>query len=58
MSFDEKLSQLVVRHQQLSDMLANPDKCGDQFAAISKEYSDLTPIVALIEELQTLKQPM
>ena len=50
-SFDVKLDKLVRRHAELSASLADPARGGD-FAKLSKEYSDLTPLVAGIETLK------
>lgn len=49
MSFEEKLNSLVKKHEELEKKMANPDK---DFGKISKEYSDLTPIVENIIEFQ------
>ncbi len=51
-SFDVKLDKLVRRHAELSATLADPARGGD-FAKLSKEYSDLTP---LVEGIETLKK--
>jgi peptide chain release factor 1 len=46
MSMDKKLDALIARHQELRDLISNPDKLkGGEYAKLSKEYSDLTPIV-------------
>ena len=46
MSFDKKIDALVKRHKELSDAVSAPDKLkGGEFAKLSKEYSDLTPII-------------
>jgi len=61
MNFQDKLDMLVRRHDELRDAMARPDT-GNEFARISKEFSDLTPIVEKVgdlhraaEELRTLK---
>ena len=51
MSFEDKLEMLVRRHDELRDAMARPD-AGAEFARLSKEFSDLTPVV---ESIQTLK---
>lgn len=54
MSFNDKLEQLLRKYDELRDTMANPDAVGQgDFARLSKEYSDLTPI---IEHVMTLKQ--
>src|SRR5271155_3223243 len=51
MSFEDKLDMLVRRHDELRDAMARPD-AGAEDARLSKEFSDLTPVV---ESIQTLK---
>ena len=47
MSLDESLSRVVSRHQELSALLSeNPS--GEMVVKLSKEYSDLTPVVEAI----------
>ncbi len=54
MSFDKKLDGLIERHTKLREMISQPDGLrGGEFAKMSKEYSDLTPIV---ETALALKQ--
>ena len=53
MSLAERLNRVVQRHQELADTLAASGPVDPEaFAKASKEYSDLTPIVAGITELQ------
>ncbi len=52
MSFEEKLDGLIAKHRMLTEKLANPAGLGSGFGAVSKEYSDLTPIVETIAELR------
>ncbi len=53
MSFDKKLEGLVARHRELQARLATPEMGGSsEFAKLSKEYSDLGPIVDTILSLQ------
>lgn len=51
MSFEYKLEMLVRRHDELRDAMARPD-AGGEFAKLSKEFSDLTPVVESIRALQ------
>lgn len=51
MSFEYKLEMLVRRHDELRDAMARPD-AGAEFAKLSKEFSELTPIVDSIKVLQ------
>lgn len=59
MSLDQKLDSLIARHKELGDMLASPDvaSSGD-FGKLSKELSDLTPIVETAMALKQAKQEL
>lgn len=48
MSFTQKLDNIVVRFNELEKKLLDPAALGQTFAKVSKEHSDMTPIVALI----------
>ncbi|NBV07291.1 MAG: peptide chain release factor 1 [Proteobacteria bacterium] len=48
MSFMQKLEGIVVKHAELEKKLADPSALGQEYAKISKEHSDMTPIVELI----------
>ena len=48
MSFYQKLEKLVKHHQELSDIMAKPGLDPAEFAKISKEYSDLSPVTEAI----------
>jgi peptide chain release factor 1 len=50
MSFTQKLDGIVSKFHELEQKLLDPSGLGQNFARISKEHSDMTPIVALIEE--------
>lgn len=52
MSFEEKLSMLVKRHADVNEKLGGGGLSGAEFAKLSKEYSDLTPLVETIQEYQ------
>jgi len=51
-SLDGKLDRVVRRHAELGDALARPDADPTAFGKLSKEYSDLTPMVEAIAELR------
>ncbi len=51
MSFDHKLDKVVSRYRELGDMLASGATEAKSLAKLSKEYSDLGPVVAAIETL-------
>ena len=50
MHFTDKLDMLIKRHDELRDAMSRPD-AGSEFAKISKEFSDLSPIVDSINAL-------
>lgn len=53
MSFDDKLDKLILKYDELRDTMSSPDKLDSrEFGKLSKEYSDLTP---LIEHIMTLR---
>lgn len=59
MNFDSKLDMLVSRHEELRDSLANPDKLGGgDYSKLSKEYSELTPVVETIESLRKAQKEL
>jgi peptide chain release factor 1 len=47
--FEAKLERVVRRHAELRDALADPERAGGDFARLSKEYSDLTPLAESID---------
>lgn len=51
MSFHHTLEKLLQRHGELSQKLAGPDLVPVEYAKMSKEFSDLSPIVEGIENL-------
>ena len=51
-SFEGHLEQLVRRHAELREALAGSGLGGSEFAKLSKEYSDLSPIVEGIDSLR------
>lgn len=48
MSFSPKLDALLKKYQDLGEKLLDPNKLGSDFAKISKEYSDLGPVIETI----------
>lgn len=50
MSFTQKLDGILTRFAELEKKLLDPSSLGQNFAKVSKEHSDMAPIVALIEE--------
>jgi len=57
-SLDAKLDKVVRRHAELRDALGNPDLPGGDVARLSKEYSDLTPVVESIGALRKAQAEM
>jgi peptide chain release factor 1 len=55
---DQKLDKVVRRHTELRDLLAAPDLAGSEVARLSKEYSDLTPVVDAIGALRRAQTEM
>ncbi len=53
-----RLDQLVRRHHELSDALAAQSLSGADFAKLSKEYSELSPIIEGIEALKKAEGEM
>ena len=51
-SLDAKLDKVVRRHSELRDSLGDPELPGSEVARLSKEYSDLTPVVESIAALR------
>jgi peptide chain release factor 1 len=56
-NFQEKLQGLVRRFEELGRMMANPDAV-ENYAAVSKEYSSLQPIVILFKEYEEAEKEM
>lgn len=57
-SIQNKLEHIAERHEEISALLADPDVIQDQkkFRALSKEYSDLEPIVDVFKAYQKTRQ--
>lgn len=56
MSLNDKLSRVVSRYEEVRDLLAHDPKA--DIPKLSKELSDLTPVVERITEWQTARQQM
>ena len=50
MSFEDKLHMLVRRYEELGDLLASGNVSGSEFQKTSKEYSDLGPLVEVVQD--------
>ncbi len=55
-SLEEHLEQVVRRHAELRDALGGAGLAGADFARLSKEYSELTPIVDGIHTLRRARE--
>jgi peptide chain release factor 1 len=58
MHFDDRLDMLVRRHDELRDSLSRGDVSGSEFSKVSKEYSDLTPLVETIQAYNQAKNSL
>lgn len=59
MSLNENLDRVVTRYGELADMLASQGKVDPrEFARLSKEYADLTPIAQSIQALRDLRSEL
>jgi len=50
MSFQEKLSTIKGRHEELASLMSAGGLDGEEFAKLSMEYAELSPIVEAIDE--------
>ncbi len=58
MNFEDRLGMLVRRHDELRDLLGEGKVGGSEFAKVSKEYSDLTPLVETIQTYQNAQKSL
>ncbi|MDH5489376.1 MAG: peptide chain release factor 1 [Rhodospirillaceae bacterium] len=58
MSMEENLKRVVDRHEELSSLLSSGGLSADDFRKLSKEYSDLSPVVNAINELKKSKSAL
>jgi len=58
MSFNDKLEMVVRRHQELNDTLSAGKASGSEFAKMSKEYSELSPLVEVIMSYQSAQKAL
>ncbi|MCE9506792.1 MAG: peptide chain release factor 1 [Alphaproteobacteria bacterium] len=52
MSLDRKLGQVLGRFQEIESLMSSGSLPSEEFSKLSKEYSDLTPLAALIRDYQ------
>lgn len=48
--FEEKLSSIRGRHEELASLMSQEGLSGDEFTKLSMEYAELSPVVEAIEE--------
>jgi peptide chain release factor 1 len=58
MNLDEKLDKVLARHDELAQLMTESAADASAFARLSKEYSDLSPIVEKIRELKEARAEM
>jgi len=59
MALEDKLDQLISRHKEVADLLGKPETASSgQFGKLSKELSDLEPIVEAAMALKTARQEL
>jgi len=51
----ERIAQIERRHADLAAQMGNPDLASDKFVALSKDYAELTPVVAAAQEVRRLR---
>ena len=51
----ERIAQIERRHADLAAQMGNPDLPSDKFVALSKDYAELTPVVAAAAEVRRLR---
>ena len=57
MSLEKRLDQIVAHHNRLSEQLSEGAGADpEQFVRLSKDYAELSPVVACIEELRAVRQ--
>lgn len=58
MSFSIKLDALLKKYKDLSEKMLDPSKLGEAYAKVSKEYSDLGPIVENINHFKKAQKEL
>jgi peptide chain release factor 1 len=56
MSLDRKLGQVLSRFQEIESLMSSGKLASDEFTKLSKEYSDLTPLAAIIREYKAAQK--
>jgi peptide chain release factor 1 len=58
MNLDENLNRILARHDELQALMIQSGSGGQNFATLSKEFSDLGPIVEQIQRLQATRKEL
>ncbi len=58
MSFTQKLDGIILKFNELEQKLLDPSSLGQNFARISKEHSDMVPIVELILQYNKMEKEL
>lgn len=58
MNLDEKLANVVNRHEEVQALLSSPDVSSEELVKLNKELSVLEPVVAAINEYRHTQQAM
>ena len=59
MRFEDTLDMLIARHDELRDAMSTPEAmAGNEFSKLSKEYSELTPVVERIRDLKQAREEL
>jgi len=58
MTLDENLNRIMARHDELQALLIHSGGGGQSFAALSKEFADLGPLVEQIRRLQAVRKEL
>ena len=56
MDINEKLANVVNRYNELSSLIAEPNVNADSLVKMNKEMANLAPVVAAIEEYNSIKR--
>ncbi len=54
MSMQEKLKTIRARHEELAALMSAGDLSGEEFTKLSMEYAELSPVVEVFDELDSL----
>jgi len=57
-SLEENLKRVQDRHEELSALMSTGDLSADDFQKMSKEYSDLSPVVEASQELAKVREDL